>query len=206
MAETIPHYQVFLLMLAMALAGSGSTICQKLQNSQEYHNDQKDEDLKYQHPFFQTFIMFTGKLIWLPLFHLMKYFDVRKYGSEENLPSVIQAKALGKRTDVNKVLFLIPATFDMLGSTLLFISLTIIPASVYQMMKGVLVVSATIYSIIFLKRKFYRHHYTALFIVIIGVILVGSSSIIYPDNSKSDEVRYLISFNQYYKFSNNLLI
>ena len=125
-------------------------------------------------------------------FYIIKYFDIKKYGSEENIPSVKQARQLGKRINVNKVLFLIPASFDMLGSTLLFISLTIIPASVYQMMKGVLVVSATVYSIIFLRRKFYRHHYTALTIVIIGVILVGSSSIIYPDNSKeSDNKRYL---------------
>lgn len=55
MADELPFYQIYLLMLGMTLAGSGSTIFQKLQNSQKYYNEDEKEYLKYQHPFFQTF-------------------------------------------------------------------------------------------------------------------------------------------------------
>lgn len=194
MAEKLPIFQVYLLMLAMALSGSASTISQKLQNSQEYFNDQQQKNVAFKHPFFQTFVMFIGKLLCLPIFYMIKWVELKKYGSEGNLPSVIQAKAMGKKTEVNKLLFLIPASFDMLGSTLLFVALTIISASVYQMLKGVLVISATVYSMIFLKRRYYRHHWTALTTVIIGVVLVGMSSIIYPPESDDTQETRCVHF------------
>mmetsp|Transcript_6702 Transcript_6702/g.5832 ORF Transcript_6702/g.5832 Transcript_6702/m.5832 type:complete len:156 (-) Transcript_6702:504-971(-) len=87
----------------------------------------------------------------------------------------------------NKLWLLIPASFDLVGSTLLFISLTMISASVYQMMKGALVFIASIYSIIFLKRRFFRHHWTALTIVITGVVIVGASPIIFPEKGSTTE-------------------
>ena len=63
--------------------------------------------------------------------------------------------------------------FDLCGSTLLFIALTMISASVYQMLKGSLVFIAAVYSMLILKRRFFRHHWIALIIVITGVVLVG---------------------------------
>jgi len=59
MAESISYYQIYLLMLGMTLAGSASTITQKLQNGQGFD----DSSRKYQHPFFQTFLMFVGELV-----------------------------------------------------------------------------------------------------------------------------------------------
>ena len=90
----------------------------------------------------------------------------------------------------SKLWLIIPAAFDMMGSTLLFISLTMISASVYQMLKGALVFIAAIYSIIFLRRRFYRHHWTALTIVVSGVVIVGASPIIFPDenDNKTDDI------------------
>ena len=50
-------------------------------------------------------------------------------------------------------LLAIPASLDFAGSTLMFIALTMVPASVYQMMRGFINVVTPILSIIFLKRK-----------------------------------------------------
>lgn len=118
----------------------------------------------------------------------MKWRDLKQYGEEENLPSYINAKKQGLKMKTNKLWLVIPAIFDMCGSTLLFISLTMISASVYQMLKGALVFIAAIYSIIFLKRRFYIHHWTAMSIVILGVIVVGASPIIYPDGNQGPDV------------------
>lgn len=42
-------------------------------------------------------------------------------------------------------------------------------------------------SIIFLGKRYYRHHWTALTIVVIGVAIVGASPIIYPDHGESKD-------------------
>jgi len=48
-----------------------------------------------------------------------------------------------------------------------------IPVSVAQMMGGCIVLVTAMLSIIFLKRKLYRHHWTGLALVVIGIVLVG---------------------------------
>jgi len=79
----------------------------------------------------------------------------------------------------------------------MFVGLTMIAASVYQMLRGMIVFVATIMSIIFLNKRYYRHHWTALTIVVIGVAIVGASPIIYPDkkndaNASSNPILGLI--------------
>jgi len=46
----------------------------------------------------------------------------------------------------------IPASCDVMGSTLMFVALTMVPASVYQMMRGLIVVITALMSIIFLGK------------------------------------------------------
>lgn len=189
MAETIPLFQIYMLMIAMTLSGSASTITQKLQNSQKYFNYDENDHLKFQHPFFQTWVMFIGEMSCLPVFYFWRWTQIRKHGSKEMIPSYIEAEKKGLNMNGSKFLMIIPAMFDLIGSTMLFVSLVFVSASVYQMLKGALVLIATVYSIIFLKRRFYRHHYTAIVIVIIGVAIVGASPIIFPDdNNKADAV------------------
>mmetsp|Transcript_22676 Transcript_22676/g.26036 ORF Transcript_22676/g.26036 Transcript_22676/m.26036 type:complete len:135 (+) Transcript_22676:368-772(+) len=69
----------------------------------------------------------------------------------------------------------------------MFVALTMIAASIYQMMRGVLVFIIAIMSIIFLKRVLYRHHWSSLFAILIGLALVGVSPIIYPKKSDDDD-------------------
>lgn len=55
----------------------------------------------------------------------------------------------------------------------MLIGLTMVPASVYQMVRGTVVVFTAIESRLFLKRKVYRHHITAIIFIVIGVFQVG---------------------------------
>jgi drug/metabolite transporter (DMT)-like permease len=52
-----------------------------------------------------------------------------------------------------------------------------IPASVYQMMRGNIVIVTSLMSIIFLKRRYFRHHWTGISSILIGVILVAMKGI-----------------------------
>ena len=60
-----------------------------------------------------------------------------------------------------------------MASTLMFIALTMVDASVYQMMRGIIVVITALLAVIFLGRKQYRHHWTAIFLIVFGVAEVG---------------------------------
>ena len=66
-------------------------------------------------------------------------------------PALREAQASGLKTSINPLLLGIPAMCDVLASTLMFIALTLVDASVYQMMRGLIVFITAVFSIIFLK-------------------------------------------------------
>lgn len=66
------------------------------------------------------------------------------------------------------------------------IALTMCAASIYQMIRGIIVLIVAGMAMIFLKRKQYRHHITSLAVIFIGVFLVGLSSLLSDSNSSSE--------------------
>ena len=98
-----------------------------------------------------------------------------------------KAKADGKG-EPNKLLFAIPATFDVLGSTCNFFGLSRVAASVYQMMRAFMIVVTATFSVLFLKRKYYVHHMIGISMVLAGVIVVGTVTIYKaPANSSTTD-------------------
>ena len=83
----------------------------------------------------------------------------------------------------NPLLLAIPALCDFCGSTLMFIALTMVPASVYQMMRGFINVVTPFMSIIFLKRKQYGHHWVGVVSIVAGVAGVGAVALSYDTDS-----------------------
>ena len=73
--------------------------------------------------------------------------------------------------------FLIPATFDLFGSSINSISLTYLPPSVYQMFRGAMIIFTVIGSKFFLGNKYYNHHILGMCIVIFGLLIVGLNAI-----------------------------
>jgi len=77
----------------------------------------------------------------------------------------------------------IPALFDICGSSLMFVALTMTAASIYQMMRGVIVVITAFMAIQFLGKKQYAHHWVSLFAIVLGVFIVGLVGIMYSSKS-----------------------
>ena len=77
------------------------------------------------------------------------------------------------KTEINPLIFAIPASFDIIASTLNNIALTMVAGSVYQMMRGMKIAITAFFSIVFLKRKLYRHHWSSIAVIFVGLILVG---------------------------------
>jgi len=55
----------------------------------------------------------------------------------------------------------------------MFVALTQCAASVYQMMRGSIVLITAVMSVLFLGKKQYFHHWSSIFVVVAGVALVG---------------------------------
>ena len=81
------------------------------------------------------------------------------------------------KTKINPLWFAIPAAFDCAASSLMFIGLTQTAASVYQMMRGAIVIFTALFSVIFLKKKQYAHHLISLVVIVSGLALVGWFSV-----------------------------
>jgi drug/metabolite transporter (DMT)-like permease len=92
-------------------------------------------------------------------------------------PGTHAAGVMHLKTSINPLLLAIPASFDIIASTLMNIALTMIPASVYQMLRGSIIIITAGMSILFLKRKLFIHHWSSITLIFIGVFLVGLASI-----------------------------
>lgn len=97
-------------------------------------------------------------------------------------PGTQAAGVVGLKTDINPLLLAIPACFDIVASTLMNIALTMVAASVYQMLRGTIIIITAGMSILFLKRILYRHHWSAIAVIFTGVFLVGLNALLFSDS------------------------
>ena len=90
------------------------------------------------------------------------------------------------------ILLALPACCDITGTTLMNIGLLFVAASIYQMTRGALVLFVGLFSVIFLKRKLYLYQWSALFIVVLGVALVGLAGAIAKNPQAQPEPSSLV--------------
>lgn len=181
MAEKIHPVALYTLMALMVLSGAGLGILLKLQNNVIAKGQ------PFEHPFIQLLTMFLGEHLCIYVYLIQKRQLVKKYGTYESSPGVQRAKAEGMKTDINPLLLAIPMCCDATASTLLLIAYINISASIAQMMGGFVVFVVAIMSIIFLGRKLYRHHWTGLVLIFIGICMVAATALIYKGDDSGDD-------------------
>lgn len=84
------------------------------------------------------------------------------------------------------VLLAAPACCDIAGTTLMNVGLLFVAASIYQMTRGALVLFVGLFSVLFLRRKLYLYQWSALFVVVLGVALVGLAGALFSGDSGHD--------------------
>jgi drug/metabolite transporter (DMT)-like permease len=189
--EKIPIWVIYLMIIMMIITGSINTIANKLQSISI------SLDKKYNHNWFITFCMFLGEVICLFVYYGFTYIDKKKVeknnnNSVSNYDTIDENQNQKKENqnlelnfeDKNSSLpeaspyqLLLPALCDFFGSTIMTIGLGLIASSVYQMLRGSLILFTTLLSYIFLKTRFARHNYYGIFLVVFGLTLVGISSL-----------------------------
>lgn len=134
--------------------------------------------------------MFIGEFGCLFVFLVRKWWASRKTDTDEEVPLSPGTKLAGQtqlKTTINPLYLAIPATCDICGSTLMFVALTQCAASVYQMMRGIIVLITALLSVAFLGKKQYCHHWTSLLVIVAGVFIVGAVGILMSGNDDSHE-------------------
>ena len=180
--KTLTNCQIYLFMLLLLTTGSINIIANKLQQNTvslgiEYKGHQK----------FITFCMFNGELLCLLLYWLKEGRFKKKQKSEELIEKEDDEDKEGKKKKKLKIwYFLFPALFDILGTTISSIGLTFLPSSIYQMFRGAIIIFTCSASMIFLKSKYYRHHFFGIFVVIVGLCIVGLNAILKGDTSSGE--------------------
>jgi drug/metabolite transporter (DMT)-like permease len=178
---TIQTWLLYIIMLGMLIAGSSNTILTKVQDGTLSPAPKAGylEPMGFNQPYWQSFVMFNAELVCLALYGLRVWFskkDKSVDGEELMAPQLVNGVPV--KTNINPVILAIPAACDFTGSTLMNFALILCPASIYQMMRGFVVIVVAVMSVVFLKRKQYRHHWTSLAVLFTGVFLVGLSSIL----------------------------
>ena len=133
---------------------------------------------KFSHSWFLNLVMFIGESMGIPVFYL---FFRKKEKSEE------EKKEEEEKPEINKFLLAIPGFLDTCSTGLANIGLILLPASIYQMLKGSLIVMTFLMSKFIVKNKHTLDHYIAIPVSTLGVILVGLSAYMNAEKNEKDE-------------------
>jgi len=118
----------------------------------------------FNHPFFQALCMFVGEMLCMLAYRAM----------------VCYKPDNASTTPFNPIIFLIPACCDMTATSLMYVGLNWTYTSVFQMLRGSVVIFTGIFSMIFLKKKLYPFHWIGMLCVLGGLLLVGAASLLLP--------------------------
>ncbi|XP_035824094.1 solute carrier family 35 member F6 isoform X2 [Aplysia californica] len=156
-----------------------------------YKNDNGTSAIphKFDHPWFQTWLMFIGESTCL-----IGLFVMRRRERKEREKAIAWSAKVGHQPPeapesprVFQWILLIPTCCDLLGTSLAGIGLIYVDASVWQMLRGAIIVFAGILSRVFLKRKLKAIHWLGMFVTMIGLVLVGCSSVFKNKNSQGSK-------------------
>jgi drug/metabolite transporter (DMT)-like permease len=172
-------------------AGSLNTIATKIQDGVVVGTDSAGKELLFKHPGLQTAFMFAGEALCLIPFFIGQWIrsDTATVSTPRNQQQLSSADGSGNSNTAGKttaamfrstaLAFTLPALCDAGATTLLNLGLYYTYASVFQMLRGTLVVFAGILTIVLLKRRLRSHNWFGIVLITAGAALVGASSIVY---------------------------
>lgn len=164
-----------------------NSILTKYQDMQCISNCADPTKAKYfDQPVLQTLQMFIGELLcWIPILY-------QRYNNNTNNKSTLTDESSrlidNEENDIgdskksssvkDSIILAIPSICDILATTLMNIGLLYTPVSIYQMTRGSIILIVGLLSVIFLKKRITKLEWISLFIVFLGVFLVGLSGYI----------------------------
>ncbi|TPP67649.1 Solute carrier family 35 member F6 [Fasciola gigantica] len=188
-----------ILIFCMLLAGTTNTITRKMcfdSSAAGVANKSANGTRTihpYNKPWFQTFTMFIGEIQCFVVFFIIRLCNVQQeinssYQKNASLKLRYPYHFMPYCTKLLKRtlhwIFLVLSCCDLLATIISGIGLLYIDASIWQMMRGSLIIFAGLISVVFLRRKLQPFHWTGMFITMLGLVLVGSKSIFGNETNK----------------------
>eukprot|EP01098_Paradermamoeba_levis_P009216 TRINITY_DN3823_c0_g1_i1.p1 TRINITY_DN3823_c0_g1~~TRINITY_DN3823_c0_g1_i1.p1 ORF type:complete len:401 (-),score=103.01 TRINITY_DN3823_c0_g1_i1:69-1271(-) len=181
-------WKVLGLVSGMLITGSINTLTKKAQfNTKAEGIDGKVSD--FNQPWFQTYVMFIGEMCCLIGLFYQRWSErreaLKQQTAYDSYHPIMDANQL-KQPPIFQWILVLPTLCDLAGSTLSGVGFLWIWPSVWQMLRGSIIIFTGIFSIVFLKRKLLPYHWAGMTVTTLGLALVGVSSIL----SASGEAGY----------------
>ncbi|RCK56340.1 Uncharacterized protein C12G12.12 [Candida viswanathii] len=177
---------LYAIVAGTLITGAANSLLTKYQDNQCVENcgDPNPANHKnFNQPGIQTMQMFLGELGMYLVFLVYKWYNLRK-----EYIRLSQLEGEGEQVQETSIFqsfkLAVPAICDLSCTTLLNIGLIYTPVSIYQMSRGSVVLFVAILSVLFLKRKITKLEWISLFLVTLGIGIVGLSG---SRNSKTSE-------------------
>lgn len=166
------HSTIFLI-IGMLVTGSLNTILTKLQDSVCVDKCDTEFPVYFEQPMIQTLNMFVGEIVCLLWLLIYNNSNNNNYTLiEQNDDNVVSVQ---NHYNVSSLLLFFPAVCDSMSSTLMNLGLMFTSASIFQMLRGSMVIFTGIISCIFLQTKYSLNQWLSLIVIFLGITVVGSS-------------------------------
>lgn len=167
------------LAAGMLITGSINTISTKIADDVTDKGRPGYPEHSFDHPFVQALGMFIGEFTCLVVFTFLVKNATRRDLIEgiHGTPRARAPKIATAGPDFRRRILALPALCDMSATSCMYLGLTMTYASVFQMLRGSVVIFTGIMSVLFLKRKLHGFHWLGMILVLVGTLLVGASSI-----------------------------
>jgi len=194
-------YMTGVVVAGMLTFGTCTVVIQKIILSMTGVANKDGEVKQFKKPWFQTEAMFIGMFGCLAVYEVMRCIQKAKANKQpqhvsETKPLVNSDSSRGdkKKTEMahwkQYVIVCTPALCDMCATAMMNVGLLWIAASVWQMLRGSMVIFSALFSKFFLKRELHASHWTGVCIVAFALVVVALAALNSPalptDSSSED--------------------
>jgi len=142
-----------------------------------------DVEHTFDKPFFQSIAMFVSMALALPVSWVGSCCERKKNKnaySDQLIEVNIQTPA-EKKKKTNPLIIAIPASFDLIASTMMTYGLIYVSVSIFQMLRGSMVIFSTVLSRIFLPgRRVKSYELIGIIVCFIALCIVGTAGFLIP--------------------------
>ncbi|EAY04084.1 hypothetical protein TVAG_203880 [Trichomonas vaginalis G3] len=178
---SVPAWQRNIAIPGMLIFGTATVVTQKLLFEQRaVGRDIYENPHKFSKPWFQTNSMFVGMCLALVVYEVQRCLNRGK--KQEETQSLVTNGETDETTNKGsdwKMYFYVagPACCDLLATSLMNIGLLYINASVWQMLRGSMVLFSSIFCQFILKRPTYAYMWWSVLLICIALTVVGVAAV-----------------------------
>ena len=182
--------KTLLYVVGLLVFGSLNTLTTKIQ-FELVSTGLDGSEKHFKKPWFGTLIMFLGMCIVL-IIHMVRVMLKRSSG----LKTGVRVKLID-RGSYDEILFKeanffeaaklisIPAILDLIATACCFVGILYNSASVFQMLRGSMIIFSALLSVVVLKKRLYGYHWLGVALCCLAILVVGYSNIMGASLSSS---------------------